>query len=94
MVDHQPKLFTDDLADRLKARVGEPYQPSNGSEGEMFMRDWCAKCSRDNFNPDTGDGGCVIITLTMALDVGNPEYPREWQYSAEGQPICTAFDHG
>jgi hypothetical protein len=87
----QPKLFTDADAERLMSHAGEPYQPSNGFEGELFMRDWCARCSRDAFDPDTGDGGCDIIANTMALKVSDPDYPREWQYGADGQPICTAF---
>jgi hypothetical protein len=89
---HAPKLYTEQLAERLKSRAGTPYQPSNGMEGEMFMNDWCALCTKDSFNPDTGEGGCHIITLTMALEPSNPAYPHEWQYSAEGQPICTAFE--
>jgi hypothetical protein len=33
------KLFCDDLAYKLKNRVGQKYQPSNGSEGEHFVLD-------------------------------------------------------
>jgi hypothetical protein len=88
------KLYTDDLAERLKTRVSQPYQPSNGFEGDLFMRDWCAMCQRDaafRANPDDADG-CEIVAMTMALKVNDPDYPREWQYAADGQPICTAFE--
>lgn len=57
----------------------------------MFMERWCMLCAKDNIDPDTGDGGCSIIADTMALTVGDPDYPKDWVISAEGQPVCTAF---
>lgn len=81
-------LFPDSLADRLKARQGEPYRPSNGTEGEMFMDRWCHQCKRDadDANP------CELPGLAMLFDLGDPDYPKEWQYSPDGQPKCTAFE--
>ncbi len=89
---YAPPLYMDDLAERLKAHAGEPYQPSNGHEGEMFMSLWCYRCTKDNLDADTGEGGCPILAWTMAVGVRDPNYPREWQYSAGGQPVCAAFD--
>lgn len=68
------------------------YQPSNGFEGEIFMGRWCEACTKDNLDPNTGEGGCPIIAYTMALDIDDPDYPREWRLDAEGAPTCTAFE--
>jgi len=88
-------LFTAEDAARFFAKsAGKPYQPANGSEGDMFMRRWCADCRADaahRGDPDSADG-CPIIAATMALDPDDPDYPAEWQYSPRGQPICTAFE--
>jgi hypothetical protein len=78
----------------FRASAGKPYQPPNGTEGEMFMSMWCARCKADaafRADPDMADG-CWIAAATMAYSPRDPEYPPEWKYSARGQPICTAFD--
>lgn len=68
----------------------ELYRPSNGSEGMAFTDHWCGRCERDRaFREDEGDS-CPIVAATMAFDVDDPEYPREWVYGARG-PCCTAF---
>lgn len=69
----------------------EAYRPSNGTEGEMFMSRWCARCAKDNLNPDTGEGGCEIIANAFAFDIADAEYPREWRY-VDGEPVCAAFE--
>lgn len=92
MAEHAPPLYTTDMAEAMKARAGEKYQPSNGDEGEMFMERWCALCSKDNLDHETFEGGCPIIAYTMALQVDDPDYPKEWVISPDGQPVCTAFD--
>ena len=80
----------------------EPYRPSNGTEGEIFMEGWCQRCKRDKaFQDSQGvEDGCPIVAATMAHNVGEPEYPKEWRmrwikaddgigtYEAE----CTAFE--
>ena len=66
-----------------------PYRPSNGTEGEIFMSAWCAKCVRDR--PQRGGNpfdGCEIITLTMAFDIDHPSYPEAWVQDDEGTPSC------
>jgi hypothetical protein len=90
-----PKLYPDDLAERFKARAGEKYRPSNGTEGEIFIEAWCGRCKHDaefQANPDSADG-CQIVAATFCFDVPDPKYPPEWQYDADGQPKCTAFEH-
>lgn len=86
-------LYLPETAERyFKAHAGEPFQPSNGDEGERFSGAWCANCTKDNLDYETFEGGCPIIAYTMALKIGDPDYPKEWIYDAEGQPQCTAFD--
>lgn len=86
------------LADRLKARVGEKYQPSNGTEGLYFFEAWCMRCARDksmsegkDYDLCTEDETCSIIANTMAYKPEDDEYPKEWQYDKDGQPCCMAF---
>jgi hypothetical protein len=73
--------------------VVDLYRPSSGSEGARFMAVWCDRCVRDaafRANPDAADG-CPIAADTMAYEVGEPGYPREWRY-LDDEPICTAFE--
>lgn len=93
-----PKIFPMQLAENLKARAGEKYRPSNGTEGEIFFDHWCRHCARDkamregcDFEEVDDNESCEIIAATMAFDVDENGYPGEWQYSPEGQPYCTAF---
>jgi hypothetical protein len=66
-------------------KPGDPYRPSNGTEGEWFMNDFCHRCRRDR-NQD-----CEIIPITMGLDTDEDDYPHQWTYDLEGRPTCTAF---
>jgi len=66
-----------------------PYSPSNSSEGEWFMGQWCAGCSRDSYpawdDHDGDDRRCPILGNGLAgLD------PVEWVQDAKG-PRCTGF---
>ena len=76
----------------MKGSIGRSYRPSNGTEGSMFMDRFCYQCTKDNFDEKTFTGGCDIIVLTMGYDTDDSEYPKEWVYDEDGQPICTAFD--
>lgn len=60
------------------------YRPSNGTEGEGFIGQWCCTCERDN------DESCDILARTFAFDIADPEYPREWLIGKAG-PECTAW---
>lgn len=75
-------------------RHGEPYCPSNGTEGEGFMARWCNRCKRDRAFQDSGgeEPGCEIISASMAYNVRDPKYPKEWVWQ-DGRPVCTAFDN-
>lgn len=91
-------IYPDDLAEMKKKYAGEKYRPSNGTEGEFFFNAWCCQCARDKamregISIDECDDNerCDIIAMTFALDVDDPDYPQDWQFSKEGQPCCTAF---
>jgi len=70
-----------------------PYRPSNGTEGVYFMADFCDKCAND-----TEESPCSIIGASMAFDVDDPQYPKEWIQDEAGpgefpikNPRCTNF---
>ena len=67
--------------------VDRPYQPSNGTEGAIFMAEWCENCAFGDYDGD----GCMIQLRALAYGVGDPEYPREWVLTDGGSPKCTAF---
>jgi len=52
------------------------------------MEGWCVKGIHDDYEKDKF---CEILRNTMAFDVDDPEYPREWIYDESGKPCCTAF---
>lgn len=91
-------IYPVEWAEMTKERAGQKYQPSNGTEGCLFMDQWCGKCARDktmsegkDFDECADDETCSIIANTMVFSVDDEEYPSEWQYGADGQPCCTAF---
>lgn len=68
------------------------YSPSNGTEGMIFLEQWCFECKRDEKYQQTenGEDGCPILAASFAYDVDDPRYPAEWVIR-NGEPICTAF---
>jgi len=95
----QTDLNRDDIAEGIvwcdvySDNEGKPvrlYRPSNGTEGDCFMGAFCDQCVRNTWDDETRTGGCDILMRTMAYDVDDPEYPREWNYGPHG-PSCTAF---
>ena len=64
------------------------YRPSNGTEGEIFMQEFCDSCI---YGDPGNEKYCEIIKKTMMFDVDDREYPIEWRYGEDGQPICTKF---
>lgn len=67
----------------------KPFQPSNGTCGDIFMRDYCWQCAKFPESPDAKKQ-CRIFLKTMFHSISDPEYPREWRY-VDGEPTCTAF---
>jgi hypothetical protein len=57
----------------------EPYRPSNGTEGEVFMDHFCRHCERDAACTDDHlELGCPIIADAFCFDIDDPNYPKEW----------------
>lgn len=78
-------LFPESLAELKKLCSGELYLPSNGTEGDIFVANWCVLCSNLNLNDDAFGCNCPIYLNSM---IGNVP---EWIIDANGQPKCTAF---
>lgn len=71
----------------------EPFQPSNSDHGYAFMAAWCDHCEKDRrHRKDENKPGCKILLYTMAFNVGDPEYPKEWRKDGPEGARCTAFD--
>jgi len=69
----------------------KPYRPSNGTEGEYFMSEFCYQCIHENPNSE-GKPKCNIMTSSMCFSISEPEYPKEWVQDIDGKnPRCTKF---
>lgn len=66
--------------------MSKKYRPSNGTEGDCFMSEFCYQC--DKFEND--DVYCKINMRTMAYSVDDDKYPVEWQCDEKGA-WCTEF---
>lgn len=67
--------------------MDRPWHPSNSSDGMWFESEFCDKCARERWNPETGKGQQCSI-LNKVLLGGQPD---ELQYSDDDKPTCTAF---
>lgn len=76
-------------------KIVRPYRPSNGTEGEAFIESHCERCIKDaavnrgGDDPDW-DHGCQILARTLATDIADANYPKEWIETDDG-PMCTAY---
>jgi hypothetical protein len=79
----------------------EPYRPSNGTEGLIFMGRFCGRCERDRAyreDPEHNEG-CPLIAYALAFEIDHPKYPKEWVRDVDSDPTligwpgarCTAF---
>jgi len=59
------------------------YRPANGSEGEAFKCIFCYKCKHEI--------GCEIELASIIYDIDDINYPEQWKYNNENNPICTKF---
>jgi hypothetical protein len=91
-------IYPADFAAMLVKHAGEKYRPSNGTEGQIFIESFCAKCARDKslregepIEECDDDEVCDIVSRTMAFKIEEEDYPSEWQYGKNGQPCCTPF---
>lgn len=70
---------------------GTLYRPSNGTEGDFFQGRFCDHCKADAEFRKTMQNGCDILARSLACDVKDSDYPKEWIWRG-GVPVCTAFD--
>jgi hypothetical protein len=56
----------------------KPYLPSNGTEGMMFMAEFCNQCYKER--------NCTILNRSLC-----GEQPKQWIYK-DGEPTCTSFN--
>lgn len=79
----------------IKEAAGQPYMPSNGTEGACFHEMHCANCERDKVMNGSAtiedadrvpDLYCSILSQSFSVD----ELP-EWKFNGDGWPTCTAF---
>ena len=77
---------------KIESLAGQPYRPSNGTEGEMFMSQFCYRCKHDNYTDETPNSGCKLILLSMCNYTDEPNYPAAWTHDEEGEPTCTEFE--
>lgn len=66
------------------------YQPSNGTEGEYFIDKFCMNCIHCDPDPN-GKKQCDILCATFVYSVKDSEYPKEWVYNENDEPVCTAW---
>ena len=73
----------------------QKYRPSNGTEGECFMEDFCYQCIHEKWSHTQNDADkqCDILSRTLYLGTDDENYPSEWQYDDNDHPTCTAYKH-
>jgi len=72
-------------AKRLLA--GRKYYPRNKVDGGLFFDTWCRRCEKDN----GGGFGCDIADAAVIYTTEAEDFPAEWTYGTNGQPMCLAF---
>lgn len=65
------------------------YRPSNGTEGDYFMAEFCERCYHDSMG-DTPEGSCPILAASFAYEINDDKYPNQWRYE-DGKPTCISF---
>lgn len=69
------------------------YRPSNSTEGMGFIDHYCCNCIHGKYEHtgDTNDNPCEILIRSFFLDINDKDYPEEWQYNENNEPVCTAW---
>lgn len=85
-------MYAPDFAATTAQLAGKQWEPSNGTEGEIFWAEWCSRCARDKvmngtvWEVDAGDDDyCPILSASFRGEA------TQWVYGADGQPTCTQF---
>lgn len=64
------------------------YRPANGSEGEYFQMEWCARCVKDSEARP-----CEILLRSMAFGIDEEGFPKQWVMDDNGENArCEAFE--
>ena len=71
-------------------KMSDKYRPSNGTEGEMFMSQFCYNCVKYPINPNAKHQ-CKILCNMMVFNINEKEYPKQMIYDDSGKPTCTAY---
>jgi hypothetical protein len=71
------------VAEALTPQAGEPYRPSNGTEGAWFESRWCFDCYRRL--------RCSIWDAAACYDIDDPKYPKQLVYDGNGEPHCMGW---
>lgn len=79
----------------IKEAAGQPYMPSNGTEGACFHEMHCANCERDKVMNGTAtieeaDGDMTMLCEILGRSFREDEL-AEWKFGPDGWPMCTAF---
>jgi hypothetical protein len=85
------ETVNDEIDDAYRKQIaGKPFMPHNGTEGELFMEQYCFKCAHDPFSKsdDFDAPSCGLIMQSLG-----DQQPEEWRYDDEGYPICYKFRH-
>lgn len=72
--------------------MSKKYRPSNGTEGDFFINEFCMACKHERYQHtyDDNDLKCDIFSRSLIYDLNDPEYPEEWVYDKDNKPTCTA----
>jgi len=62
----------------------EPFRPSNATQGDGFMAEFCEQCLLAE--------ACDIPHFAMMYQIGDPMYPPEWIINDKNAAECTAFE--
>lgn len=67
---------------------GKNWRPSNGTEGEVFIDDFCAHCIHEKFwhTQDHADRQCEILNKSLLTE----DVIEEWVYDEDSLPKCTS----
>lgn len=69
--------------------MNNKYRPSNSTDGEAFMSEFCYQCHKMPHSPEA-DNQCAILGATFFYGTDEPEYPIQWQQDGKSS-WCTAF---
>ncbi|MFA6309819.1 MAG: hypothetical protein WC677_08860 [Clostridia bacterium] len=71
----------------------DKYRPSNGTEGEIFMCNFCYHCINEKWVHEQidGDKKCELLNKMILLDADDKDYPEELTYDEKGFAICKSY---